>query len=116
MEALCTRRKEVEDDDKNAANAWNDYWSKINELRKPKGEMKYDNLITFVYVMASSSCSNAPVERFFSSLKLRKIEKRYPMKSETLMALISSQSAGKILDDKKLPPHPSCRHESHCNQ
>ena len=48
------------------------YYSKIREMRKANGEIKYSNLITLVSVMASFPCSNAPRERIFSSLKLIK--------------------------------------------
>ena len=68
--------QEVEDEDKDAATAWNGYWSKIKDLRKPNGEKKYGNLITFAAFMAFFPCSNAPVERVFSSLKLIKNAKK----------------------------------------
>ena len=58
----------------------------------------------------SFPCSNAQVERIFSSLKLIKSEKRSSMRSETLVALtytryalkLSSQSVANNLDNKTL--------------
>ena len=78
--------------------------------------------IAFVSIMASFPCSNAPVERIFSSLKLIKTEKRSPVKSETLVALMQTRFALKLcshsaennLGDKILSP--PCQHESRCNQ
>ena len=67
MQHALEEVQEVEDEDKDAATAWNDYWSMIRDLRKPNGEMNYGNLVTFVAVIASFPCSNASVERVFIS-------------------------------------------------
>ena len=82
--------------------------------------MKYGSLITPVCFVAPFPYSNRPVESIFDCLKVIKNEKRSPMNSETLVALIqirfalqlSSQSAEHVLDDKKLlaASYPSSRH------
>ena len=75
---------------------WDQYWLKVRDAKNPSGTVKYPTLVKFVGMIASFPCSNAPVERIFSSLKLIKSDRRSSLKSATLVSLMQTRFAMKL--------------------
>ncbi len=89
-------RQHMFDSDVNGDMVWDQYWSKVKGAKTPSGTAKYPALLKLVGIIASFPCSNAPVERVFSFLKMIKSERRSSLKSASLVSLMQARFAMKL--------------------